>query len=211
MHFVTAERQRLLSTLERVGADAPTLCSGWDAQELLRHLVLREIHPQDQILSKIPVKAADSARDRMAEIDGMSFDELVEVFRTGRQTFSPLKIRPVDQAVNTLEYVIHHEDVRRAQDPPLGRVLTSDEQKAIFGQLRLMAQLLLLRAPVTVVLRSPEFGDITALATKRHQSTVTVVGEPLELALFAFGRDADVQFIGDPGDIDRLKTTDRSI
>ncbi|WP_182354673.1 TIGR03085 family metal-binding protein [Flaviflexus huanghaiensis] len=211
MQFVTAERQRLLSTIERVGAEAPTLCAGWDTEELLRHLIVREIHPHSQVLSKLPGKATDKYRDTMEELRGKSFDDLVEIFRTGRQKFSPLKLSPIDQAVNTLEYVIHHEDVRRAQDPPLGRVLSSDDERSIFNQLRIMAQLLFLTAPVRVVLHSPDFGDITALATKRHDTTVTVIGNPLELAMFAFGREADVEFSGDETDITKLKNSDRSV
>ena len=39
------ERQRLSSTLTRVGPDAPTLCEGWRTRDLAAHIVLRERRP----------------------------------------------------------------------------------------------------------------------------------------------------------------------
>lgn len=211
MDFVTAERQSLISTFERVGADADTLCEGWDAEDLLRHMVLREISPHHGLFSKVPLKAADKSRQHIGDIDSADFDSLLETFKNGRQHLSPLQFGPVDRAMNTLEYVIHHEDLRRAQDPRLGRVLTHEDQGVIFSHLKAMAQMLYLKAPVRVVLHSPEFGDITALATKRHKDTVTVTGPPLELAMYSFGRNrADVELGGEPDAIRKFEGVDRS-
>ena len=211
MDFVTAERSRLVNTFERVGADADTLCDGWTAEDLLRHLVVRELYPHHGLFSKVPVKAADRSREQIDEIDHADFATLLDTFKNGRHRLSPLRLGPVDRAMNTLEYVIHHEDLRRAQDPRLGRVLTKDEQALIFNHLKAMAQALYLKAPVQVILRSPDFGEFTALATKRHKETVTITGMPLELALYSFGRDqADVELLGTDEAIATFTQTDRS-
>lgn len=212
MNFVTAERQRLVTTFERVGADAPTLCEGWSAEDLLRHLVIREIYPHVGLFAKVPVGLADPAREQVEELNGQDYDTLLSTFRDGRQKLSPLQVAPVDRAMNTLEYVIHHEDLRRAQNPVLGRVLTGEEQREIFTHLKGMAQMLFAASPVRIVLHAPGIGDITALATKRHKNTVTITGAPVELALFAFGRDsvADVSFAGDASDIEKVTASKRS-
>ena len=39
------ERRALCDTLDAVGADAPTMCEGWDAHDLAAHLVVRERDP----------------------------------------------------------------------------------------------------------------------------------------------------------------------
>lgn len=211
MDLVAAERQRLISIFERVGGDAPTLCEGWNSEDLLRHLVVREIVPHAQLLSKIPMKSAESARSQMSDVEAMDFAGLLDLFSSGRQKYSPLNLGSVDRAVNTLEYVIHHEDLRRAQDPPLGRVLSREEQGEVFAQLKAMAHLMFLKAPVKVVLRSPDFGDITPLPTKRHKDDVVVIGTPLELAMFSSGREADVDFEGSQDNIDKLMKSPRSM
>ena len=211
MNFVTAERQRLIGTFERVGADADTLCEGWDAEDLLRHMVLRELFPHHGLFSKLPLKAADKSREHIDDIDTADYETLLETFKTGRHRLSPLQFGPVDRAMNTLEYVIHHEDLRRAQDPRLGRVLTPEEQGIIFSHLKAMAQMLFLKAPVQVILHSPEFGEFTAFATKRHKETVTLEGPPLELALYSFGRNrADIELKGEPEAIRKFEGVDRS-
>lgn len=211
MDFVTAERKHLIETFERVGATAPTLCEGWDAEDLLRHLVMREIYPHRSLLSKVPLKSADESRHLVDEIEDADYDSLLETFTEGRQRYSPLQLGLVDRAMNTLEYVIHHEDLRRAQDPPIGRVLSNSDQQRIFTHLSTMAQVLFLKAPVRVVLRAPGVGEFTALATKRHGRTVTITGAPLELAMYAFGRDhAHVELSGEDEALRKFEGLDRS-
>lgn len=211
MDLVSDERGRLITTLERVGGDAPTLCEGWVTEDLLRHLVVREIYPHVALSSKIPGKLTAGQREKMAELESASYEELLDEFRNGRQKYSPLNLSAVDKAFNTLEYVIHHEDVRRAQTPALGRVLPEKEQKEIFSSLKALAQLNFLKAPAQIVLNAPGVGSITVLASKRHDKTVTITGTPLELAMYAFGRDiCQVVFDGDEDAIKAVQSMNRS-
>ena len=43
--LVKLERSALADTLEQIGPNQPTLCTGWRTQDLLAHLVVRERRP----------------------------------------------------------------------------------------------------------------------------------------------------------------------
>jgi hypothetical protein len=62
-------------------------------------------------------------------------------------------------------------------------------------------------APVGVALHSPEHGGVRTGRAKRDGVAVTVTGAPLELALFAFGRQAvaQVDYDGAPQDVTALE------
>ena len=45
MSIAQDERAGLAADLSRLGPDAPTLCKGWTARDLLTHLLLRENDP----------------------------------------------------------------------------------------------------------------------------------------------------------------------
>lgn len=206
MDFVTKERSNLISTFERIGPDAPTLCEGWDTEDLLRHMVTREIYPHITLAAKVPWNFSDAIREKNDHLETASFDELLDIYRKGPQKYSPLQVSALNRAFNTLEYVIHHEDIRRAQTPELGRVLDDEDQKAIWGSLKTTGQVSFAMAPVRIILRSPEHGEFTALTTKRHENAVTIVGTPLELALYTFGRSvAQVELEGDPEDVEKVR------
>lgn len=210
MDLVTSERARLLSTMERVGGEAPTLCEGWNTTDLLRHLVIREYYPHLALTSKIPGKFTQGQREAKARLEEADFEELLDEFRSSHQKYSPLQLSAVNKAFNTLEYVIHHEDVRRAQEPQLGRILLDQEQKEIFSSLKVISQLSFLKAPVKIVLDAPGVGSTTVLASKRHDRTVTIIGAPLEMALFAFGREKyKLQFEGPDDAVDAVTTMNR--
>ena len=57
----------------------------------------------------------------MAEQD---FTALVERVRNGPPRWSPMALPPLDRALNTLEYFVHHEDIRRAAPGWVPRELT---------------------------------------------------------------------------------------
>jgi uncharacterized protein (TIGR03085 family) len=94
------ERLELCDLLVELGPDAPTLCEGWTTADMAAHLVLREhFHrwPDDKL-------AAEKAK---------GYDALIARLRRGAPAV-PWRIPGVRASLNGAEYVIHHEDVRRA-------------------------------------------------------------------------------------------------
>lgn len=45
MTLARSERSALADLLEQVGPAQPTLCAGWDTEDLLAHLLVRERRP----------------------------------------------------------------------------------------------------------------------------------------------------------------------
>ncbi|AWE42404.1 MULTISPECIES: TIGR03085 family metal-binding protein [unclassified Actinobaculum] len=189
LRFVTEERAALTTTLEQFGPDAPTLCAGWTTRDLLIHLIEREIYTAAGLGSRLPGPWRKKAMARLASLQTTDYPSLVALFRDGRQRYSPLRLEALDSAMNTIEYAVHHEDVLRAGENPQRRTLKPEAQQVIFRHLRPLTHTLLGRSPVRVRIESPGYGHFTVTTTRRHQAEVTVIGEPLEIALFAFGRE----------------------
>src|SRR5829696_267223 len=98
---------------------------------------------------------------------------------------------------NLVEYLIHHEDIRRASANPVEpRDLPEAEQDAVWQQLGLIAKLGLRLATPKGKSRVAKAGD-----------GVTLTGEPLELALWLSGRrdPAHVAVTGSPEAIDAFQ------
>ncbi|HLS14047.1 MAG TPA: TIGR03085 family protein, partial [Beutenbergiaceae bacterium] len=93
-----------------------------------------------------------------------------------------------------VEYVVHHEDVRRATGQPANRDLPQPMQEELWRQLRTFARLTQARAETGVVLVVP--GGPRAVV-RRGRRSIAVSGMPVELALYLTGRTAhaDVQVI----------------
>jgi len=207
--FARMERQALADTLIRVGPDAPTLCDGWSAADLAAHLVIREGRPVAAMgIFVNPLKGLNR-RVQNATRDRLPFPELVERVRQGPPAWSPFRIGALDTAGNTLEYFIHHEDVRRGVgDGP--RDLDPDQSDDLWGRLRRGARMMFRAAPVGVTLVRVENGSSprqTVVAKAATPQMVTVSGPAGELLLFAFGRKdaARVQLTGDDAAIARLR------
>ena len=190
-----SERRALADLLLEVGPEAPTLCEGWSASDLAAHLVVRERRPD--AAAGILVKPLSGYTERVQNQvkHGRSWTELVATVRSGPPL--PLRIGPVDETVNTVEYFVHLEDVRRARPQWEPRVLDPDLERALWSRLKLMARSLMRRSPVGVELAAPGFGTLRAKAGEPH---VRLTGAPGELLLFAFGRQgaARVEASGDP-------------
>ena len=107
----------------------------------------------------------------------------------------------MDERVNTVEYFVHHEDVRRAAPDWEPRELGSGESALLWQRLR-AARFLLRKAPVGVELArddtEPGNGTTLRMTAKKATPVVTVIGAPAELVLWATGRTgaADVRFDG---------------
>src|SRR5688572_26365455 len=98
-HHAQAERAALCDTFEAVGPDAPTLCGPWDAAELAAHLVIRDRRPDLAPGIVIPGLAARSRRAQK-EYAAKPWPELVGLVRSGPPVWSPIRLAPVDEAVN---------------------------------------------------------------------------------------------------------------
>jgi uncharacterized protein (TIGR03085 family) len=194
-----AERFDFADTLARTEPDAPTLCEPWTAAQLAAHVVLRE-RSLTQAVNRLPVDAARRwSQDRIIHYaEQIPYDELVRRVHDGPPQWSPLALPPVGERVNLLEYLVHHEDVRRAGPHPASpRDIPVDRRAAIWAQLRLAARLTLRQAPVGVVLIEPG-GDQVVARKPVGVHSVEVRGDPVELTLVTFGRQrvATVDYSG---------------
>jgi uncharacterized protein (TIGR03085 family) len=105
-----------------------------------------------------------------------------------------------DEALNFLEYVVHHEDLRRGSGRFRPRDLPAAEVEEIWRRARPILKRAYRRAPVGVELIA---SGGNAVLVRDGTGTVTVAGPPLELVLHAFGRRsaADVQLDGESEDV----------
>ncbi|MDT0306642.1 TIGR03085 family metal-binding protein [Streptomyces sp. DSM 44917] len=183
-----AKRERLLlaELLETAGPEAPTLCAGWTARDLAAHLVIRERRPDAAGGILIKPLAARGERVR-EEFAARPFDELLRLFRGGPPRVSPFALKQVDEAANVVEFFVHGEDVRRAQPDWSPRELDPVFADVLWRRLETAARIMGRRSPAGLVLRRPD--GQTAVA-RRGTPVVTVTGDPGELLLFAFGRQA---------------------
>jgi uncharacterized protein (TIGR03085 family) len=207
MSLATRERAALSDELLRVGPDRPTLCEGWTTRDLLAHLLVRERQPHAAVGILVPALATVTER----AMDGyreMPWDEAVALFRAGPQSWSPLRLERVDEAANGAEFFVHHEDVRRGEAGWEPREPDEERDSALWAGARRMG-MLLRRSPVGVVLARPS-GERHVVKT--GPGVVTVVGEPGELVLFAFGRDAvRVELQGASADVEALRGSRRGV
>src|SRR3974390_1916770 len=124
------ERSTICDLFLEYGADAPTLCEGWLAADLAAHLVVRERRPDSGPGLVWPRLAVYTEKVRRSERDRVPFEKLVETVRRG----PPLLLRPFDGAMNTVEFFIHVEDVRRAQDGWEPRSISPELAEALWDR-----------------------------------------------------------------------------
>jgi uncharacterized protein (TIGR03085 family) len=206
MGWARTEKQALVDTLRRTDPDAPTLCAGWDAKRLLAHLVQREQDPVgglgDAVARAQP--GLEQHLGRLAEPAATpeGWAGLIDRFVAGPPRWSPMSW--ASEQLNALEYVIHHEDVRRGAGSGATRALPAAQADTVFRQLPVMARLTFRRSPVGVVLARP---DGTRTVVRSGSPAVTVTGEPLELALWVSGRRsaAAVQLAGPPEAVEQFQ------
>jgi uncharacterized protein (TIGR03085 family) len=185
------ERLELCDLFVELGPDAPTLCEGWTTADLAAHLVLREHFRRwpDETL------AAQKAE---------GFQANVARLRRGAPLV-PWRIPGVRTLLNGGEFVIHHEDVRRANGhgPRLDRPDLDDLswRMAGFTGKRLARKV----KPYGLVLdggaeRRKELGG---------QPRAVLSGGPVELVLYLSGRRsaARVDLSGDPAAVAAIRGT----
>ena len=207
-NHVAAERAALADLLTDLGPDAPTLCTGWTTYDLAAHLVIRERIPSSWPGIALPRLAGRTERVQREFKAAHPYQESVRMVRQGPPVWLPHGAPVLGEAINLLEYLVHHEDVRRAQPGWVPRAVPTDLADAVWGHLRVAARLMLRKAPVGVVLHRS--GTEARIRAKRGEPVVTVTGDPVELALYAFNRRsvARVDLRGDGTAVARLAAAD---
>lgn len=177
------ERRELCDLFEELGPDAPTLCEGWATLDLAAHLVVREHDPRSApgimfggrfqgLLDRVTVRVKDRGYRRV-----------VEQVRNG-PPLGPFAVPGLRKLLNLNEYVVHHEDVRRANGLP-PRSDRPDLQDELWRLLRPGARLMLRKVRgASVTLVRPD-GDTITVGSGPE---VRIAGDPLELLLYLQGR-----------------------
>jgi uncharacterized protein (TIGR03085 family) len=181
------ERQELAELMLATGPDAPTLCEGWTTRDLAAHLVIREARPDAALGIVLPPMSGWTERVQRATAVGQSYPELVRKVRTGPPTLSLFAIPGADGLANLIEYVVHHEDVLRAQPGWEPRVLAPDLADELWGRLRRMSRVMYLRVPVGVTLVRTD-GSGGSVVARTGDPMVTVTGTALELLMRTYSR-----------------------
>jgi uncharacterized protein (TIGR03085 family) len=230
------ERLALAALLDQAGPDAPTLCAGWQTRDLAAHVVLRERRPDAGAGMIGGPFAGYTARLQRQYLDRYSYPELIELFKAGPPRLSPFAIPGFDELANTVEYFVHHEDVRRAGEGWTERQLPAGQSDALWKRLK-GSRLFLRSAPTGIVFaRADTTGSAnaesantesantasastasadtapadtaTAIIAKNSTPSVTVSGSPAELTLWSMGRvsAAQVELSGPDEAVARLST-----
>ncbi|HEU5036027.1 MAG TPA: TIGR03085 family metal-binding protein [Nocardioides sp.] len=207
-HLALRERHELCDLALALGPDVPTLCEGWDAQDLVSHLLVRERNPLSSLGNVVPPLAGLTER-AMAHRRARPFEVQVEKLRSPSPALRVA--RPLDALINTFEMVVHHEDLRRAQPDWSPRTLPAADLDLLWSQLRRGGAFLGRQLPVPTVLRRSDTGATTVL--RKGSDPVTVTGPVVELVLFLFGRTAvrDLVFEGPDERVAALRSADLEV
>ncbi|MCU1685015.1 MAG: hypothetical protein JWQ81_5754 [Amycolatopsis sp.] len=209
MSVAKDERTALADLFTELGPDAATLCEGWTTRDLAAHLIIREHRADASPGIMIPAFAGHTQRVQDSYA-ARPYDELVKLFRAGPSKFWPTSIGKLDELTNTAEFLVHHEDVRRAQPDWKPRPAEPVRDAATWKNVKQSAKLNFRKTPVGVTLRTPDGREAVA---KAGENPVTVTGEPMDLLMYAFGRaaGANVTFDGPESAVEALQGVKRGM
>jgi len=203
--LASTARRDLADLFESTGPSAPTLCGDWTTRDLAAHVILRERRPDAAAGIMVPALAGhtQSVQD---EIAAQSWTSLVWRVRH-RPT---LLIGLIDDLINTTEFFIHGEDIRRASPEWEPLPLVQAREAAFWRTLRVRGRLFFRKSSVGVVLELP---DGSRHEAKEGASSVTLVGPASELLLYAYGRTdhTTVDVRGDAATVLAFTGTDLSV
>ncbi len=182
-NYARTQRAALADELLRLGPDEPTLCEGWRTRDMAAHVVLRDRRPDAALGIMLRPLAGYTSRVQ-AGLAAKPFEDLVELMRRP-PAHSPARIDRVDRLINTQEFFIHLEDVRRAQPGWEPRPLPRPLGTVLWDRARPVVRFALRRFPATVVLEAPGYGEVRAGSGGPE---LRGVGDPGELSLFLSGR-----------------------
>lgn len=196
--FTTASRDALVEALLSAGPRQPTLCEGWQTQHLAAHVVLREGSP---LVAGLVLKPLQSRLERRtlelgdAAAAPADYQDLVARIASGpgaghvsgRLRHLPA-VRRAAQATNLLEFYVHTEDVRRAQDRWAPRRLAEDYADALFSELIRTARIRYRSEDTGIVLARTTGQRVVARRAGDGEASRTISGPAGELVMHAFGR-----------------------
>ena len=115
--------------------------------------------------------------------------------------------------VKTIEFFVHHEDVRRASNEWDARDLDPDLRDDLRNSLGRMGKLMTRGLDVGLVLDATDTSDTGPLRVRKGEPTVTIAGPVGEIVLFMYGRkeQADVELSGDDAAIDTVRAAEFGI
>ncbi len=213
VQYAADERHALAKTLRFADPNSPTLSGDWTVAQLAAHLVLRE-RSVVELLGRLSNRALQRIAQRKIDelVAREPYQRLVDAVDAGPSwtdatwpipTSVIWSLPPVRERANLLEYLVHHEDVRRAAPGWEPRTLAADVQTAVWRKLPGAVRLTMRALPLGVALSWPAHGELRTGRARRAGAAVTVTGEPVELTLFAFGRHAvaKVDYDGKPEDV----------
>lgn len=198
--YAREERQALCDTFDKVGPDAPTLCSPWATRDLAAHLVVRERRPDASAGILLPMKALRDRRETVQDgYAAWAWPRLVGLVRSGPPAWMPTAFGPLDELANTTEFFVHHEDVLRAGTPadseratavagdvPV-RLLKPGLEDSLWTTLTRMGRLFYRRSRVGIELAAPGRAR-RQVHGPTDRGSVILHGSPGELMLHAHGR-----------------------
>ncbi len=192
------ERATLCDLMIDTGPRAPTLCEGWLTADLAAHLVVRERRPDSGPGLVWPRLSGYTEKVRLATRDHLSWQTLVETVRRG----PPLLLRPFDGPMNTIEFFIHVEDVRRAQPGREPRAVSLELADVLWA--RVGPAGMAKRVAARIALTSPG----REAKVSGTGPPLVLAGDPGELTLFGAGRQeaAQVEITGDAALAAELRT-----
>ena len=205
VHHAVAERREFAQSLLAAGPLAPTLCPPWRAQELAAHLVLRARSPRYGAAMSIErfSGTATELQDRL--VRERPFDELVAAIAAAPSR-TPTRFARIDDAVNLVEFVTHHEDLRRAAPAWEPRVLPADRRAAVWAHLSTMTRTIA-RKSIAGLRLEPTDLPAGAEPIVGSDPTLTITGGAVELMLTALGRAraARIEIDGDAADVQAFR------
>jgi uncharacterized protein (TIGR03085 family) len=211
MRLVPAERSALCDLFVDLGPTVPTVLPGWQAEDLLAHLLVRERNPLAAPGILVPALSG-LAGSAMRSYDTTPWAKRVELLRSGPPLWSPYRPALVEERANLLEFVVHYEDLARAQDRWRARPSSAERDEALWSALRLAARVLYRRSPVGVILHHLTRERGANITARSGRGRVVVTGTPTELVLHAFGRElAQVEIDGTRENVAALADTPRGI
>ena len=205
------ERRGLCDLFDDLGPDAPTLSGEWTTADLAAHLAVREGDLLGAPGILIGPLSGLTDKRMAAMLDKHGYAGVVDKVRNG-PPLGPMKIPAVRRVANTIEFFVHHEDVRRANGAG-PRTDRPDLQVALWDLLGRMAPLMVRKAGVGGV-RIKLVDDAGAERTVgKGDQEVVITGPPAELVLELYGRrdHAQVTYEGPEDAVARVRAAEFGI